>query len=390
MTSNGSYTFISNMVGLYTYDVPVCVPGQVAPCPPTPLYITVLNSSIVTNPPVANPDVAFTQINTPVTLKSLANDAAGNPGSSLVTSSVIIVSNPANGTASVNPATGDITYTPNPGYVGSDMLRYQVCDNQGVPKCAQANQFITVKAGGIANTTQAADDYKITNFNTSATGNVKTNDSDAEGHTQTVTAQSTTVPGKGTLILQTNGDYNFIPNTGFSGPIDFPYTTCDNGVPVACASATLHVLVRPAVAAPDLTPNITVSPNVMHGPTNFNVTVRVTELLGNQTNGSVITVRIPRDPRVSFTYNPALTTIGFTTVNNSVWTYDGTDPFFHIFRTNSIIAGNTFSTFGFQAVFDPGASQGKYNMTSSLQGGSGGETNTGNNQDAEVIDYFIN
>ncbi len=389
MNSNGTYIFVTNTPGVYTYNVPVCVPGQVAPCPPTPLVITVLNPNIVTNPPVANVDIATTLINTPVTLKSLANDAAGNPGSALVPASVTVTVAPLRGTATVNPANGDITYTPAAGYTGTDTLTYQVCDNQVPAKCATAKQIITIRPANAPNTTAAADDYQIVPINTAGSGNVKTNDTDPEGNTQTVTPQTTVIPGKGNLVLAADGSYTFTPVTNFAGPVDFPYTTCDNGVPQACASATLHILVKPVVPVPDLTPNITVTPNIMHGTTQFNVTVRVTELLGIPTNGSEILVRIPRDPRVSFTFNQAANQIGFTPVNNSVWTYDGSDPFFHIFRTSSVIAGNTFSTFGFNATFVPGQSRGKYTLTSSLNSGSGGEINTQNNQDAEVLDYFI-
>ena len=390
MSSNGTYIFIANLPGVYTYDVPVCVPGTVAPCPPTKLVITVLDNNINTNPPVANVDIATTNINTPVTLKTLANDAVGNPGNILVTSSVAVTVAPLHGIAIPNPATGDITYLPNLGYTGTDTLTYQVCDNQVPAKCATAKQIITIKPLNVPNTTAAADDYKITAVNTTTTGNVKTNDTDPEGNFQTVTTQNTTVPGKGTLILAADGNYLFIPETGFAGPVDFPYTTCDNGIPVACATATLHILVKPTVPVPDLTPNITVVPNIMHGTTVFSATIRVSEILGVPTNGSLIMIRIPRDERLTFTYNPAATVIGFTAVNNNVWTYDGTDPIYHIFRTSSVIAGNTYSTFGFVATFVPGQSRGKYTLTSSLNSGSGGEIININNQDAEVLDYFIN
>jgi hypothetical protein len=389
MNSNGSYIFVSNLPGVYTYNVPVCVPGQVAPCPPTALVITVLDPNISTNPPVANVDIATTLINTPVTLKTLANDAAGNPGSALVPASVTVTVAPLHGTTSVNAANGDITYTPAAGYTGTDTLTYLVCDNQVPAKCATAKQIITIRPLNAPNTTAAADDYVITAVNVSVSGNVKTNDTDPEGNVQTVIPQTTNIPGKGTLVLAPDGSYTFTPQTGFAGPVDFPYTTCDNFVPQACASATLHILVKPAVPVPDLSPNITVTPNIMHGTTVFNTTVRVTELLGTPTNGSEILVRIPRDPRVAFTYNPAAIQIGFTPVNNSVWVYDGTDLFFHIFRTSSIIGANGFSTFGFVATFTPGQSRGKYTLTSSLNSGSGGEIITLNNQDAEVLDYFI-
>ncbi len=250
LNSNGTYSFTANTPGVYTYDVPVCVPGQVAPCPTTKLVITVLNANSNTNSPVVNADVATTNLNTAVTLRTLANDAAGNLGTSLVPSSVTVTSAPKNGITSVNTTTGDITYTPNTGFSGRDTLTYTVCDNQTPAKCATAIQIITVNVAGTPNSTTAADDYKITTVNTSATGNVKTNDSDAEGNTQTVTAQTTTIAGKGTLVLATDGSYTFTPVTGFTGPVDFVYTTCDNGSPQACASATLHILVSGTLAGP--------------------------------------------------------------------------------------------------------------------------------------------
>jgi len=219
--------------------------------------ITVLGANSNQNAPVANVDIATTNFNTPVTLKTLANDAAGNPSNSLVTSTVTVTVAPNNGTASVNTTTGDITYTPTAGFTGVDTLTYSVCDNQTPSKCATALQIITVKSSGTTNnTTTAADDYRITLINTVATGNVKTNDVDAEGNTQTVTAQTTTVAGKGTLVLAADGSYTFTPVNGFTGPVDFPYTTCDNGTPQACASATLHILVKPIGDLPDLTPSI--------------------------------------------------------------------------------------------------------------------------------------
>ena len=256
MNSNGTYDFVSDVIGVYTYNVPVCAPGQTSPCPPTRLVITVLSSNSNTNSPVANVDIATTNFNIPVTLKTLANDAAGNPANSLVPSTVVVTVAPLHGIATVNTANGDITYTPNNGYTGTDTLTYQVCDNQAPSKCATAKQIITVKAPGSSNTTAAADDYKITQINTAATGNVKTNDSDPENNFQTVAAQNTTVAGKGTLVLAADGSYTFTPVSGFTGPIDYIYTTCDNGVPQACASATLHILVKPIGDLPDLSPAI--------------------------------------------------------------------------------------------------------------------------------------
>ena len=243
MNSNGTYTFVSPNPGIYIYYVPVCLPGEAMPCTPVELTITVLNSAIATNPPTANVDVAITKMGVPVVLKTLMNDRCSNIGCSLNPSSVAVTKNPSNGTATVNSSNGNVTYTPNPGFTGKDTLTYKVCDNGA--RCATARQIITVYATNADNTTDAADDYIMTNQNISVNGNVKTNDTDAEGNSQTVQAQTVNVTGKGSLVLNTDGSFTFTPVNGFFGPANFPYTTCDNGTPSVCANATLYIVVIP-------------------------------------------------------------------------------------------------------------------------------------------------
>ncbi|MDZ7872663.1 MAG: Ig-like domain-containing protein, partial [Rhizobium sp.] len=90
------------------------------------------------NPPVANTDIATTLQNTPVTLNTLTNDAAGNAGGTLNPASVAIVAgtqpNPSTqGTLSVNSTTGAITFTPVAGFTGVVTYSYQVCDNSTTP-----------------------------------------------------------------------------------------------------------------------------------------------------------------------------------------------------------------------------------------------------------------
>ena len=241
---DGTYTFTSPVPGVFKFEVPVCPPGVVVPnCPIELLTITVLDSSITSNPPVANVDIASTPLNTPVTLNTLSNDEPGNVGNELVPSTVTVVDSPNNGTVTVNPTTGETTYTPNPGFTGIDTLEYTVCDNQTPPQCATSIQIIDVQGPNTPNTTVAADDYKTTLHNTPVSGNAMDNDSDPQGDNQTITPQTTTIAGKGTLVLDSNGNFTFTPVNGFVGPVEYPYTTCDNGTPQACANATIHILV---------------------------------------------------------------------------------------------------------------------------------------------------
>ena len=245
VNSDGTYTFTSAVPGVYEFNVPVCPPGITTNCPVQLLKITVLDPSSTTNTPVANTDIAVTKGVTPVTLNTLGNDKSGNLGTTLVPSSVTVVAQPKNGTTSVDPSTGNITYTAKTGFTGKDTLKYSVCDNSVPAKCTTAYQIITVLPTTAPNTVIASDDYNTGPHNTPQSGNVKSNDIDPEGNSISVTPQTTTIAGKGTLVLNGDGTYIFTPVSGFSGPVDFPYSIVDNGSPVATASATLHVLVPP-------------------------------------------------------------------------------------------------------------------------------------------------
>ena len=91
MNTDGTYVFTGDKPGIYNFNVPVCAPASVTPpCVNELLTISVIDQHTNINPPIANTDIAFS-LGQPVTLKTLANDAAGNPGGSLVPSSVSIV-----------------------------------------------------------------------------------------------------------------------------------------------------------------------------------------------------------------------------------------------------------------------------------------------------------
>jgi uncharacterized repeat protein (TIGR01451 family) len=141
---------------------------------------------------------------------------------------------------------------------------------------------------------------------------------------------------------------------------------------------------------PDVTPVITAIPNIMNGLTEFNLTVRVTELNDINTNGLIV-VRIPKDNRLSFKvpYVQMLTLLGSTPLNNSEWSFSQ-DSENYIFSSTTVIPAGGFSTFGFVAEFDPGNTKGVYTITSQIDSGSGGELRIDNNVDSERIDYFIN
>jgi uncharacterized protein YjdB len=245
MQSDGTYTFTADTEGVYIFNVPVCTPPLTSGCPVTLLTITVRDNLSPDKLPVANTDFATTPRNIAVTLNSLANDrCVVTIGCTLDAASVTVIDAPSHGSTSVNSGTGDITYTPSNGYIGLDTLTYRVCVTAEATNCATAIQIITVNAPTTENTTVAADDFAVTAQDVTITGNVQTNDSDPEGNTQTVTAQTTSIPG-GTLTLLSDGSYTFKPDTLFFGPLEYVYRTIDNHPTIPdTAYATLHILVQ--------------------------------------------------------------------------------------------------------------------------------------------------
>lgn len=91
------------------------------------------------NPPIANDNTATTNEYVPVSINVTANDS--DPDGNLDLASLTIIGGPNNGSAFSDGA-GNIVYTPNPGFSGTDSLEYRICDTTG--NCDTATVTITV------------------------------------------------------------------------------------------------------------------------------------------------------------------------------------------------------------------------------------------------------
>jgi CubicO group peptidase (beta-lactamase class C family) len=83
------------------------------------------------SPPIANDLSSVTTVNTPVVINVLANDTDPNPDGVFNPASVL-VAGPSHGSTSLNSTTGAVTYTPDPGFLGTDQFTYTVSDNFGL------------------------------------------------------------------------------------------------------------------------------------------------------------------------------------------------------------------------------------------------------------------
>jgi hypothetical protein len=82
---------------------------------------------------VASDDIVNTAIDSPIRINVLENDTVGIPDPATVVTSGL-TNQPAHGTVVVN-SDGTITYTPTPGYIGTDDFEYRVCSIEDPGAC---------------------------------------------------------------------------------------------------------------------------------------------------------------------------------------------------------------------------------------------------------------
>ncbi|MDA0198768.1 MAG: Ig-like domain-containing protein [Bacteroidetes bacterium] len=164
------YTPNDGFVGVDYFTYIICDDGIPQLCDTASVKITVIGEVDSVD---AQPDVEFTKENTPVTFNILDNDFGKN------ITITQIVDDPDHGVINYDPVTGEVTYTPDTGYIGQDYFFYEICNDQGV--CDQTIVGITIQPDTIANQAPTANnDVATTPLDTPVTIAVLDNDSDPD------------------------------------------------------------------------------------------------------------------------------------------------------------------------------------------------------------------
>ncbi|HEY3404580.1 MAG TPA: Ig-like domain-containing protein, partial [Ohtaekwangia sp.] len=167
-------------------------------------------------------DAAETTEGTAVLIDILANDS--DIDDVIDATSVTIVSPPANGTFTVDPVSGEVTYTPDAGYLGTDSFTYTVEDASGA-----ISVIITVSilVEPVNDPPLAVDDGPLTYAGVVPfTIDVLQNDSDPDNTNDELTIVSVSTPTQGSVAI-VNNEIVFTPSGNTSGTIIFTYTIQD-------------------------------------------------------------------------------------------------------------------------------------------------------------------
>lgn len=248
LSANGSFTYrpAANYSGADSFTYRASDGSAYSNTVTVSITVTAVNDA-----PVARADSYSTPEGTVLTVAPagvLANDTDAE-GNAL---SVGLVAGALHGTVTLD-ADGSFTYTPAPGYSGSDSFTYRASDGGAYSNTVTVS--IAVAAAGPAPV--ALDDVATVAENDVvfvAAPGVLGNDTDAGG--SPLTAGLVTDTAHGMLTLLTDGSFAYAPNAGASGTDTFTYRAF-NGVAYSAPATVTITIVPPDTTAPLTTSDAT-------------------------------------------------------------------------------------------------------------------------------------
>jgi len=230
---NGSATVAANGTVIYTPDAGFFGRDSfvytISDGSATASATVVVNVLFVNVGPGVNDDQLSLDEGTGDVFDLLANDT-DNDGDVLT---ILSVSTPSNGTATLLD-NGNVRYTPNDGFSGTDAFTYIVSDGT-----VESTGQVTVVVNSVNDDPVANDDSVSTTENTPLTIDVLSNDTDPDGDSLTVSSVTNTTSGS--AVINANNTVTFTPQDSFSGQAGFTYTVDDGNGGTDTAVVTVLV-----------------------------------------------------------------------------------------------------------------------------------------------------
>ncbi|NUU73932.1 Ig-like domain-containing protein [Paenibacillus xylanilyticus] len=259
----------------------------------------VITVNVNANVPVVFNQTVSTNTNTPISGQVIATDPTGEP------ITIAVLSPPANGTVTVNPD-GTYTYTPNPGFVGTDSFTVQATDTGG----GVGTGAVTII---INNIPPVALGTSVSTFENIPVSGVVTAISPVGNP---ITFSLNSPPVDGTVVVNADGTFTYTPNPGYVGQDSFTVIASDPSGGTAVATAIVTVLNQPPTAQDQNligSLNTPVSGQIIASDPNADPLIY---LIGSvPVNGTVVL-----NPDGSFTYTPNTNFAGVDSF--TVWVFD--------------------------------------------------------------------
>ena len=265
-------------------------------------------SDLLNVAPVANNDTVSLAVGGTTQINVLSNDTDST--GAIDPKTVVIVTQPTAGTASVNATTGVITYTHNGSSARTDSLTYTVKDDKGlVSNVATVSISITQTD---TPPTSVADSLSVIKGG-ATTVNLANNDTAGTAAINRNSIVISTQPTNGTVTVGTDGNVTYQHNNTSTTSDSFAYTIKDvNGL--TSAAATVSVTVTPAATAPTANPDsisvangASVVANLANNDTAGTAAINRNSIViaSQPTNG---TVTVGTDGNVTYLHNGSATT----------------------------------------------------------------------------------
>ena len=182
----------------------------------------------VNDPPVANIQQLETNQNTPLQITLSGADPIDNDA----ISQFRIVNSPTNGQISnFNQMTGELTYTPNNNFFGSDSFTFKVIDSQGLESTETAAVSINVKEvtlPPVNNPPLAVDKAVETNSNIPVSITLEGRDIDQGDTINSFTIISNPTNGQISNFNSNTGTLTYTPNNNYAGQDSFTFKVTDS------------------------------------------------------------------------------------------------------------------------------------------------------------------
>src|SRR5439155_1438230 len=186
----------------------------------------------VNDPPVAVDDSASTPEDVPVTIAPLANDSDLDGDPLIITDATT-----TNGTVVIVGGT-NLLFSPTTNFNGTTTIPYTISDGNG----GSASATVTVTVTPVNDAPVAVNDSfttaEATSLNIAAAG-VLANDSDVDG--DALRAVLVSGPTHGSLTLNANGSFSYVPAANYNGSDSFTYKANDGLADSSIATVTLTI-----------------------------------------------------------------------------------------------------------------------------------------------------